>query len=81
MHTFFHVDYTNGEVYKSPRIYRNKAFKSLLTSHPYKSTEMMYRVHQFFLELEVKKSESNSDVLKAELERIQTKTKRKRAFP
>ena len=75
------MDYSNGEVYKSPRIYRNKGFKSLLTSHPYKSTEMMYRVHQFFLELEVKNSETKSGVLKAELERIQTKTKRKRAFP
>ena len=68
-------------MFNDPGVYRDKVFTSALTAHPFKSSEMMYRVHQFFLEVEVKNNEREGFRLKKELERIHKKTKRTKAFP
>lgn len=75
------MDYTKGAVFKNPAIYRDKAFASLLTIHPFKSTDMMYRIHQFFLEMELKKLDKEKKKISKGLENVQRVTGRQKAFP
>lgn len=75
------MDYTKGAVFQNPAIYRDKIFASLITIHPFKSTDMMYRIHQFFLEIELKRLDKEKGKISKELESVQRITQRKRAFP
>ena len=81
MRNFFYMDYSKGAMFKDPKVYRDKIFNTALTVHPFKSSEMMYRIHQFFLELAVHDNEKKGQSIHKELQTIQKKTKRTKAFP
>ncbi len=75
------MDYTNGDMFKTDRVYRDKAFVSALTAHPFKSSDLLYRVHQFYLEISMDNVEKKRLQLKKELEHVKKKTRKVKAFP
>lgn len=75
------MDYSKGVMFKDPAVYRDKTFASLITVHPFKSSDMMYRIHQFFLEIKLVKLEKDKRKVLKELEHIRKITQRVRAFP
>lgn len=75
------MDYTKGEMFKDgDKVYRNKNFISSLTSHPFKNSDLLYQVHQFFIEMAIKENHESSLKLEKELSTIQKRTKRTKAF-
>lgn len=81
MRKLFFMDYTKGEMFKNDKVYRDKNFISALTAHPFKNSELLYQVHQFFIEMAIKKNHESNIQLNKELETIQKRTKRTKAFP
>ncbi len=75
------MDYTKGEMFNDAKVYRDKAFTSALTAHPFKTSNMLYRVHQFFLEIGIGNNEKQQIKLRRDLEQIQKRTKLAKAFP
>lgn len=75
------MDFSKGAMFKDGRIYNNKVFTSAITAHPFKSTDMMYRVHQFFLEIGIRNYNEKIKNMKKELLKVQKITKREKAFP
>lgn len=61
-------------------MYGNRELQAALTLHPFKTPEMMYRVHQFYLELQEEEAVKEGRKRKAELRKLQTITGRNRAF-
>ena len=81
MRKLFYMDYTKGEMFKNTKVYHDKVFTSALIAHPFKSSDMLYRVHQFFLEIGLSKNGKEEIKLKKKLEEIQKITKMTNAFP
>lgn len=77
----FYMDYTKGEMFKSAKVYHDQTFTSALTAHPFKTSDLLYGVHQFFLEISMKNNDKKGLQIKKELEAIQKKTKKAKAFP
>ena len=81
MRRLFYMDYTKGDMFKTDRVYHDKAFVSALTAHPFKSSDLLYRVHQFYLEIAMDNVEKKRLQLKKELEVVKKKTRKAKAFP
>ena len=81
MAKLFYMDYTKGAMFKNARIYNDKIFTSVISAHPFKSSDMMYRIHQFFLEITIRNYNKQIKETKKELQKIQNITNRKKAFP
>ena len=81
MENMFFMDYSKGEMFNDPNIYYNKKFASAITAHPFKSKEMMYKIHQFFLEIESTDVEKQAQILNKELTAVQKITMKAKAFP
>ena len=81
MRKLFYTDYTKGAFLNTTSIYKDKKFTGSISSHPFKNPDMMFRVHQFFLELKMAKAEKELDRMKKELIRVQKFTQREKAFP
>ena len=75
------MDYSKGDMFKSDKVYADKVFTTALTAHPFKTTDLLYRVHQFFLEISINNNEKIGFQFKKELEIVKKKTKRAKAFP
>ena len=75
------MDYSKGEMFQTDKVYQDKVFSSVLTAHPFKSSDLLYGVHQFFLEVSIAENEKKGTRLKKELEHIKKKTKKAKAFP
>ena len=75
------MDYSKGRMFESDKVYADRAFTTALTAHPFKTTDLLYRVHQFFLEISIKNNEKIGFQLKKELETVKKKTKRAKPFP
>ena len=60
MRKIFFTDYTKGKFLRTVDIYHNRQFLSAITSHAFKDPEVMFRVHQFYLEVAVKKAEKET---------------------
>ena len=81
MRKLFFTDYSKGEMLKSANVYKDRLFVNAITSHAFKKPEIMMRVHQFYLEIAVKKSQEESERLQKELTKISKWTGRAKAFP
>ena len=81
MRKLFFTDYSKGEMLKSVNVYKDRLFVNAITSHAFKKPEIMMRVHQFYLEIAVKKSEEESERLQKELTKVSKWTGRAKAFP
>lgn len=81
MRKLFYTDYTKGSFLNTSSIYKDKKFTGSISSHPFKKPEVMFRVHQFFLELRVAKLEKELDHLKKQLVQVQKVTLKEKAFP
>lgn len=66
---------------KSANVYKDRLFVNAITSHAFKKPEIMMRVHQFYLEIAVKKSQEESERLQKELTKVSKWTGRAKAFP
>ena len=80
MRKLFFTDYSKGKMFKNESVYNNKAFTSVISAHPFKSPDMMYRVHQMFLEMGIVNYERAIYKVNKELEEVRYITKRKTAF-
>ena len=69
-----------GEIFNSTDIYKNKKLQNILTLHPLKSPRLMYRVHQFFLELALSGAESKAEHIHLDLEQLSSLTDKAHAF-
>lgn len=69
-----------GEIFNSTDVYKDKKLHDILTLHPLKSPGLMYRVHQFFLELALSDAESKAEQIHWNLERVSSMTGRAHAF-
>jgi hypothetical protein len=76
----FYQDYSMGEIFNSTDIYKNKKLQNILTLHPLKSPRLMYRVHQFFLELALSGAESKAEHIHLDLEQLSSLTDKAHAF-
>ena len=74
------MDYSNGEIFKSEAVYKDKKLPNVLTVHSFKDPDMMFRIHQYFLEVAVNSSEAKTAQVKRELAKVARVTGRKRAF-
>ena len=63
-------DYSNGEIFKSSDTLGKRQLLKALTVHPIKEPQLMYRVHQFYIELAISNLKSRTNKLASELERI-----------
>ncbi len=81
MSKLFYQDYSLGDIFKSPAVYEDKNLANALTIHAFKDPAMMHRVHQFFLELDVRNSELETLRYKSELEKEIKVTGKPKAFP
>ena len=81
MRKLFYTDYTKGAIFNSSSIYNDKKFTGSISSHPFKNPDMVFLLHQFFLELRVAKVEKELDHVKKELLRVQKITQKEKAFP
>ena len=61
-------------------MYSNRELQAALTVHPFKTPEQMYRVHQFYLELQEAEAVKEGGKRRMELRKWQTITGRNRAF-
>ena len=77
----FYTDYTKGAIFNSSSVYNDKKFTGSISSHPFKKPDVMFRLHQFFLELRVAKAEKELGDLKKQLARVQKITHKEKAFP
>jgi hypothetical protein len=77
----FFMDYSKGEMFKNSKIYRDKRFTSVISAHPFKSSNMMYRVHQFFLEIKIRNNNRENQSIKKELDKVKLITMKDKAFP
>ena len=80
MSQLFYMDYSKGENFRNANVYNNKKLPNVLTVHAFKEPEMMYRIHQFFMELEVIASQARTAQLKSELADVAKVTGRLKAF-
>lgn len=80
MSNLFYNDYSEGAMFKTKKIYRDKTVAAALTMHPFKTRDMMYRIHQFFMEINLKKLDQEKRKVAEELERVRSITNRKRPF-
>ena len=76
----FYQDYSMGEVFNQTNVHKNRKLQNVLTLHPLKAPRLMYRVHQFFLELELSGAESRAEHIRWELEQVKNLTGRGHAF-
>ena len=76
----FYQDYSMGEIFNSSDVYHNQKLQNILTLHPLKSPRLMYRVHQFFLELALSRAESKAEHVHWDLEKISALTGKGHAF-
>ena len=82
MRDLFFMDYSKGEMFNDPNIYYDKKFTSAtITAHPFKSKEMIYKIHQFFLEIDLRDIRKQAQTLNKELTAIQKITMKAKAFP
>lgn len=81
MRKLFYTDYTKGLMFKDQTIYKDKTVVSALTMHPFKTPDMMHRIHQFFIEIKLKNLDQEKRKYIKELEHIRTITHRTHAFP
>ena len=49
---YFYNDYSEGDIFYRARYDEN--IKYLITAYPFKRPELMYRIHQYFLEVDIK---------------------------
>lgn len=75
------MDYTKGEVFRSPAVYQNKNLRDALTVHSFKDPDMMHRIHQYYLELALDTAEARVMALRNELAKASHVTGRTSAFP
>ena len=80
MNQLFYMDYSKGEIFRNADVYNNKKLPNVLTVHSFKEPDMMYRIHQFFLELEIIASQARTTQLKSELAGVAKVTGRLKAF-
>ena len=80
MSQLFYMDYSHGKIFKSSDVYNDKKLPNVLTVHSFKEPDMMFRIHQFFLELEVNSSEARTAQLKRDLASVAKLTGRVKAF-
>ena len=64
----FWTDYK--KVLQSPELYTNEDVKKAITLHPLKQPELMYRVHQYLLELRLKNLLQNAILLQSNIEDV-----------
>ena len=80
MSQLFYMDYSHGKIFQSSDVYNDKRLPNVLTVHSFKEPDMMFRIHQFFLELEVNSSEARTAQLKSDLASVAKLTGRVKAF-
>ena len=75
------MDFTKGAVFNSSKVYQHKDLPSVLTVHSFKQPEEMFRIHQFYLELQLEAANKKLSSVKEELTKWQGITKREKAYP
>ena len=74
------MDYSKGEVFKSPSVYQHKDLLQALTVHSFKKMEDMQLVHQFYVEIEMTERSNKDRDISSELSKLQKITGRDKAF-
>lgn len=80
MGQLFLNDYSKGEIFKTSDVYKSKRLPNALTVHSFKEPQMMFRIHQYYLELAVNNSQLRTQMLQNELSNVAKITGRNRAF-
>ena len=81
MAKLFYVDYSKGEIFKFAAVYEDSRLANALTAHAFKDPAMMHRIHQFYLEMEVKTNDLQTIKHRNELVNEMRITGRAKAFP
>ena len=74
------MDYSKGEIFKSEAVYKDKKLPNALTVHAFKKPAEMYKIHQYFLEVDLNKSKLEVQQYEKELAKVQKITKKRRAY-
>ena len=74
------MDYSKGELFKSGAVYKDKKLPNALTVHAFKKPLEMYKIHQFFIEVDLNKTLAETTRLTKELTTVRKVTKKQRAY-
>lgn len=76
----FYMDYSKGEVFKSPDVYHHRELQHALTVHSFKKPQNMQLIHQFYMELELVEMSKKTAKLNSELSKWRGITGKEKAY-
>ena len=74
------MDYSKGEIFKSEAVYKDKKLPNALTVHAFKKPAEMYKIHQYFMEVDLNKTKLETQKYEKELIKLRKITKKQRAY-
>ena len=74
------MDYSKGEIFKSEAVYKDRKLPNALTVHAFKKPAEMYKIHQYFIEVDINKTKLETQKYEKELAKVKKLTKKQRAY-